>query len=127
MRSPVCPGPSTSGLVGRVRDQLGIPVVYRGFVAVKMIKVDERTHARLAELAAEQGTTIGALVGELAGARRTQAEWAAVGQQTSDYLREHLGYDPAPGQRSAWEAEHAAIMTELDREFAARRRARATA
>jgi hypothetical protein len=89
-----------------------------------MIKVDERTHARLAELAGEQGTTIGALVGELAGARRTQAEWAAVGQQTSDYLREQLGYDPTPEQRSAWEAEHTAIMAELGREFAARQRAR---
>jgi len=99
-------------------------VVYRRLVAVKMIKVDERTHARLAELAAEQGTTIGALVGDLAGARRTQAEWAAVGQQTRDYLREQLGYDPTPDERAAGEAEHAAIMTELGRQFAARRRTR---
>jgi hypothetical protein len=95
-------------------------------VVVKMIKVDERTHARLVELAAEQGTTIGALVGELAAARRTRAEWTAIGQQTSDYLREQLGYDPTPDERSAGEAEHAAIMTELDREFAARRRTRRT-
>ena len=104
--------------------QMGLPLVYRGLVVVKMIKVDERTHARLAELAAEQGTTIGALVGELARARRTQAEWAAIGQQTSGYLREQLGYDPTPDERAAWEAEHAAITTGLDREFAARRRAR---
>jgi uroporphyrinogen-III synthase len=89
-----------------------------------MIKVDEGTHARLAELAAEQGTTIGALVGELAAARRTHAEWAAIGQQTRDYVREHLGHDPTPDERTEWEAEHAAIMTELDRQFAARRRAR---
>jgi uroporphyrinogen-III synthase len=88
-----------------------------------MIKVDERTHARLAELAAEQGSTIGALVGELAGARRTRAEWAAIGQQTREYVREHLGYDPTPDERTTWEAEHAAIMSELDRQFAARRRA----
>jgi hypothetical protein len=99
-------------------------VVYRGLVAAKMVKVDERTHARLVELAAELGTTIGALVGELAAARRTQAEWAAVGQQTGDYLREQFGYDPTPEQRSAGEAEHVAIMAELDREFAARQRAR---
>ena|GEM_PF-6149977 len=98
--------------------------MYRWWVTVKMIKVDERTHARLVVLAAEQGTTIGALVGELAGARRTQAEWAAIGQQTGDYLREQFGYDPTPEQRSAWEAEHAALMTKLDREFAARRRTR---
>ncbi|HEY3260118.1 MAG TPA: hypothetical protein VGJ95_07585 [Pseudonocardiaceae bacterium] len=93
-------------------------------MAVKMIKVDEHTHARLAALAAEQGTTIGALVGELARARRTQAEWAAIGQQTRDYVREHVGYDPTPDERTKWEAEHAAIMSDLDRQFAARRRAR---
>ena len=99
-------------------------MVYLGIVAVKMIKVDEWTHTRLAELAAEQGVTIGALVGELAGARRTQAEWAAIGQQTRDYLREHLGYDPTPDERTKWEAEHATIMTDLDRQFAVRRQAR---
>jgi len=93
-------------------------------VAVKMIKVDERTHARLVELAAEQGTTIGALVGELARSRRTPAEWAAVEQQTRDYLREQFGYDPTPDERSAWEAEHAATMAALDRKFADRRRTR---
>lgn len=64
-------------------------------------------------------------MGELAGARRTQAEWQAIGDQTRDYLREHLGYDPTPDQRVAWEAEHAAAMADLDRQFAARWRAMA--
>jgi hypothetical protein len=104
----------------------GTPAVYRVAVAaaVKMIKVDERTHARLAELAAEQGITIGALVSNLAEAQRTHAEWVAIERQTRDYLREHLGYDPTPDERTALEAEHAAIMTELDRQFTVRRQAR---
>lgn len=93
-------------------------------VTAKMIKVDERTHARLAELAAERGTTIGGCVGELAGAQRTQAEWDAIGQQTHDYLREHFGFDPAPQDRAELEAEHAAIMADLHAQFAARRGAR---
>jgi hypothetical protein len=40
----------------------------------KMIKVDDQTHARLARLAEETGTTIGRLVGELAVTRPTKAE-----------------------------------------------------
>lgn len=39
-----------------------------------MIKVDDQTHARLATLAEEKGTTIGGLVGELAVTRPTNAE-----------------------------------------------------
>lgn len=46
-----CPGPA------------GIPVAYRRLVAVKMIKVDERTQARLVELAAVRGITIGSWTG----------------------------------------------------------------
>lgn len=93
-------------------------------MAPKMIKVDERTHARLVELAAEYGTTIGGYVGELAGAQRTHAEWEAIGQQTQDYLREHFGFDPTPQERAELEAEHAATMADLDAQFAARRGAR---
>jgi len=89
-----------------------------------MIKVDERTHARLAELAAEHGTTIGGCVGELVRAQRTHAEWEALGQQTQDYLREHFGFDPTPQERAELEAAHAAIMARLDTQFAARRGAR---
>ncbi len=89
-----------------------------------MIKVDERTHARLVELAAQRGITIGGCVGELASAQRTHAEWEAIGQQTNDYLREHFGFDPTPRERAELEAEHAAIMTDLDAQFAARRGAR---
>ncbi|MGH3934736.1 MAG: hypothetical protein ACRDS1_07145 [Pseudonocardiaceae bacterium] len=89
-----------------------------------MIKVDVRTHARLAELAAEHGTTIGGYVGELADAQRTHADWEALGQQTEDYLREHFGFDPTPQERAELEAEHAAIMAELDAQFVARRGAR---
>jgi len=101
--------------------------MYRGGVAVKMIKVDEHTHARLVELAAEHGTTIGVLVGELARARRTHAEWEAIAHQTRDYMREHLGYDPTPAERAEWEAEHAAVMADLHEQFAARQARRATA
>lgn len=60
--------------------------------------------ARLAELAAEQGTTIGGCFGELAGAQRTRAERQAIGQQTQDYLREHFGFDPTPQERAELEA-----------------------
>lgn len=102
----------------------GKPVVYRPCVAAKMIRVDERTHARLAELAAEQGTTIGGYVGELAGAQRTHAEWEAVSQQARDYLREHFDFDPTPQERAEQQAEHAAMMADLDVQFAARRGAR---
>lgn len=86
-----------------------------------MIKVDERTHARLVELAAQRGTTIGGYVGELASSQRTHAEWEAIGQQTNDYLREHFGFDPTPQERAELEAEHAAIMADLDTQFSARR------
>ncbi|MGH3837711.1 MAG: hypothetical protein ACRDSF_18715 [Pseudonocardiaceae bacterium] len=86
-----------------------------------MIKVDARTHARLAELAAEHGTTIGGYVSELASAQRTHAEWEAIGQQTHDYLREHFGFDPTPQERAELAAEHAGIMADLDTQFAARR------
>jgi hypothetical protein len=48
--------------------------VYHEGVAYKMIKVDDQTHARLATLAEEKGTTIGGLVGELAVTRPTKAE-----------------------------------------------------
>ena len=102
-------------------------MVYCPGVAPKMIKVDERTHARLAELAAEHGTTIGGYVGELASAQRTHAEWEAIGQQTNDYLREHFGFDPTPQERAELAAEHAAIMADLDAQFARRGAPRASA
>ncbi|MGH3719736.1 MAG: hypothetical protein ACRDRI_13050 [Pseudonocardiaceae bacterium] len=89
-----------------------------------MIKVDERTHARLAELAAEQGTTIGGYIGALLGPQRTHAEWKAIGQQSQDYLREHFGFDPTPQEQAEMEAKHAAIIADLDAQFASRRRAR---
>ncbi len=43
-----------------------------------MIKVDDQTHARLARLAKEQGTTIGGLVGELAATLPTEADRGAM-------------------------------------------------
>lgn len=49
-------------------------MVYHARVTYKMIKVDDQTHARLATLAEEKGTTIGGLVGELAVTRPTNAE-----------------------------------------------------
>ncbi|MGH3939463.1 MAG: hypothetical protein ACRDTG_12685 [Pseudonocardiaceae bacterium] len=90
-------------------------------MAAKMVKVDERTHARLAELAAEHGATIGGYVGQLANAQRTHAEWTAISQRTQDYLREHFGFDPTPQERAELETTHGAIMAELDAQFAARR------
>lgn len=86
-----------------------------------MIKVGELTHARLAELAAEHGTTIGGYVGELASAQRTQAEWVAVAQQTRAYLGEHFGFDPTPQVRAEVDAEQAAIRSDLAVQFATRR------
>jgi adenylosuccinate lyase len=93
-------------------------------MTAKMIKVDERTHARLAQLAAEHGATIGGYVGKLADAQRTQAEWEAIRRQSEDYVLEHFGFDPSPQERAELMAEHAAIMAELDAQFAARRHAR---
>lgn len=79
-------------------------MVYRLPVAPKMIKVDEQTHARLTQLAAETGTTIGGYVAQLVGAQRTRAEWAAIAQQTHDYLRDQLGFEATPEERAAAEA-----------------------
>ena len=57
-------------------------------------------------------------------AERTHAEWEAIGRQSQDYLREHFGFDPTPQERAELEAEHAAIMADLDAQFASRRGAR---
>lgn len=102
-------------------------MVYRRGVAPKMIKVDERTHARLTEPAAEHGTTIGGYIGELIRPQRTHAEWRAIGWQSQDHLREHFGFDPTPRQRAELEAEHGAIMADLDAQFTSRRVRRSTA
>ena len=69
-----------------------------------MIKVDEQTHARLAQLAAENGTTIGGYVARLVGGQRTRAEWAAVAKQTEDALREQYGFVATPEERAQAEA-----------------------
>ncbi len=69
-----------------------------------MIKVDEETHARLTQLAAEAGTTIGGYVARLVGAQRTRAEWAAIAKQTEDYLREQFGFVATPEERATAEA-----------------------
>jgi hypothetical protein len=89
-----------------------------------MIKVDERTHARLAQLAAEHGATIGGYVSELARSQRTHAEWEAISQRSADYLREHFSFDPSSQERAELLAEHTKIMAEVEAEFAARRGAR---
>lgn len=90
-------------------------------MATKLIKVDEGTHARLVQLAAERGTTIGGYVADLVGAQRTHAEWEAIAQQSEVYLREQFGFDPTPVERAEFEAEHERIMDDLDRQFALRR------
>jgi hypothetical protein len=79
-------------------------MVYRVRVGTKMIKVDERTHARLAQLAAENGTTIGGYEAHLVGAQRTHAEWAAIAAQTEDYLREQFGFEATAEERAKAEA-----------------------
>lgn len=79
-------------------------MVYRRRVAAKMIKVDEQTHARLAQLAAENGTTIGGYVARLVGAQRTHAEWAAIATQTEDYLHEQFGFVATAQERATAEA-----------------------
>jgi hypothetical protein len=79
-------------------------MVYRHRVGAKMIKVDEGTHARLAQLAAENGTTIGGYVARLAGAQRTRAEWTAIARQTEDYLREQFGFVATADERTKAEA-----------------------
>ena len=78
-----------------------------------MIKVDERTHARLVQLAAEHGTTIGGYVGELVEAKRTHAEWEAIARQSEQYMKEQFGFDPpTPEERAEFAAKHAAILAE---------------
>ena len=79
-------------------------MVYRLPVGTKMIKVDEETHARLAQLAAESGTTIGGYVARLVGTQRTRTEWAAIAKQTEDYLREHFGFVATAEERTTAEA-----------------------
>jgi hypothetical protein len=79
-------------------------MVYRLRVGSKMIKVDEQTHARLTQLAAENGTTIGGYVARLVGAQRTRAEWADIAQQTADYLHEQFGFVATAEEQAAAEA-----------------------
>jgi hypothetical protein len=69
-----------------------------------MIKVDAATHARLAELAAENGMTIGGYVAHLVGAKRTRAEWETIAAQTEEYLRDHFGFVATPEERAKAEA-----------------------
>ncbi|MGH8883356.1 MAG: hypothetical protein ACRD0P_39455 [Stackebrandtia sp.] len=73
-------------------------------MAAKMIKVDEQTHARLAQLAAENATTIGGYVARLVGAQRTRAEWAAIAAQTEDYLYKQFGFVATAEERATAEA-----------------------
>ncbi len=101
---------------------MGKPGVYRQGMIPNMIKVEESAPARLAQVAAEHGTTIGGYVSEFAGARRTQAEWEAIRQRSQEYLREHFGFDPAPQEQAELEAKHAAIMSDIDAQFASRQR-----
>jgi hypothetical protein len=82
--------------------------------APKMIKVDEATHARLAQLAAEHGTTIGGYVGELVGSKRTQADWDELARQAADYMREHFGFDPTPEEKAAYIAEYQEKMAAIE-------------
>lgn len=79
-------------------------MVYRGRVGSKMIKVDEQTHARLSQLAAESNTTIGGYVARLVGAQRTRAEWTAIAEQTADYLHEQFGFVATAEERATAEA-----------------------
>ena len=74
-----------------------------------MIKVDELTHAyrRIRRRACER-------VAHPSGAE-------AVAQQTRAYLGEHFGFDPTSQVRAELDAEHAAIMSDLAVQFAARR------
>lgn len=94
-------------------------MVYRHPVASKMIKVDEQTHARLIELAAENGTTIGGYVAKLVTAQRTRAEWADIAQQTSDYLHEQFGFVATADEQATAEA----WLTRAPRSRSRRRRA----
>jgi hypothetical protein len=75
-------------------------MVYRLGVGGKMIKVDEQTHGRLAQLAAENDTTIGGYVARLVGAERTHAEWAEIAEQTEAYLREQFGFEATQEERT---------------------------
>jgi hypothetical protein len=79
-------------------------MVYRLRVGAKMIKVDEQTHARLTQLAAENGTTIGRYVARLVGAQRTRAEWADIAAQTEGYLHEQFGFQATAEERATAEA-----------------------
>jgi hypothetical protein len=79
-----------------------------------MIKVDERTHAQLAEIAAESGLTIGAYLARLAGTGQTSVDWPAIAAHTEDYLREAFGFTATREELAEFEARHAAIEAGRD-------------
>lgn len=83
------------------------------------IRVDSTVRDRLAVLAAQRGSTIRALVAELAGATPTREELDARYGAATAYLREHLcptltDADLAAGERFWREREAEQLPASLD-------------
>ncbi|HEU5475103.1 MAG TPA: hypothetical protein VFV67_31040 [Actinophytocola sp.] len=81
----------------------------------RTITVDERTHARLAELAAENSTTVAGYLARVAGTGRTPAEWAQIAARTEEYLRTEFGFVATPEELAEFEAKQAAVETGRNR------------
>lgn len=81
-----------------------------------MIKVDERTYVRMAELAGEHGTTVGEYLRGMAGAERSRPEWTVVAQESEEYLREQFGFEVTSQELAEFDTRHAAIMGEPPRQ-----------
>ncbi len=65
------------------------------------IKISKAARARLGTLAGERGTSVRALVEELAQAQPTQKELQARGDIARSYMRDQMGVDVTPEDETA--------------------------
>ncbi|HWM39898.1 MAG TPA: hypothetical protein VNS49_22585 [Streptomyces sp.] len=83
-------------------------------MADSMIRVPSEVRDRLAELARDRGTTIGAMVSEYAESTPTKGEMESKATETKQILYELSGYSPT-------EEEEQASLAELQRRIEALR------
>lgn len=88
--------------------------MYGRTVGRKVIKVDERTDARLAELAADSGLPVGDYLARLTGTGPVAVEWDTIAAQTEKYLREAFGFTATRAELAEFETRHAAIEAGRD-------------